>query len=72
MKSKYPTSGERIATLRKARGMSQTELGTKIKASQALVSRWECNDPEPHIRWLRLIAPILGVEVAELVNDEGC
>ena len=62
------TTGKRIAKARKALGMSQTALAEAMGVSQAVISCWERNDPEPHIRVLRKLAPICEVTVADLTD----
>ena len=57
--------GQRLALLRRARGLSQRELAERLGCSQQLVSRWEMQDPGPR-EWGRL-AHLLGVPWRSLV-----
>jgi len=60
------TTGERIQAARKLKGLTQAALAAHLDVSQAVVSRWERNSIEPHVRWLRKIAPICECKVADL------
>ena len=57
--------GQRLALLRRARGLTQRELAEKLGCSQQLVSKWERQDPGPRA-WGRL-AHFLGVSWRSLV-----
>ena len=57
--------GQRLALLRRARGLSQRELAERLGCSQQLVSRWEMQDPGPR-EWGHL-ARVLGVTWRSLV-----
>ena len=52
--------GSRIALVRKAAGLSQTELGEKIGANKQTVSRWERGLRAPDGEYLRAITDICG------------
>ncbi len=61
--------GERIATLRTRRGMTQRELADALNVSSSeVVSRWERGEREPRIETLHAIASALGVPVGDLVG----
>jgi len=57
--------GQRLALLRRARGLSQRELAEKLGCSQQLISEWERQDPGPR-EWGRL-AHFFGVSWRSLV-----
>lgn len=60
------TVGEKIAELRKAKGMTQEELATTIGVSTQSVSKWENNTNMPDIMLLPIFAEIFGVTIDEL------
>lgn len=67
------TIGNRIAKLRKARGMSQENLAEKVGVSSQAVSKWENDASCPDISLLPSLAKLLDVTVDELLtgkNDE--
>lgn len=59
--------GYLIKSGREAAGVTQEELAEKIGATQQSVSRWESNKVMPPISRLTKIAPIIGVELNELL-----
>jgi len=68
------TVGEKIAELRKAKGMTQEELATTIGVSTQSVSKWENNTNMPDIMLLPVIAEIFGVTIDALFcrdNEQG-
>ncbi len=62
--------GNQIQKYRKARGMTQKELGTAIGVSTQAVSQWE-NGGAPDVALLPAIADRLGVTVDKLFGREG-
>lgn len=58
----------KIAELRKARGMTQQELGDILSVSFQTVSKWENNVTMPDITFLPLLAECFGVTVDELLG----
>ncbi|MGQ0828925.1 MAG: helix-turn-helix domain-containing protein [Bacteroidota bacterium] len=60
--------GERIVDLRKAKGMTQTDLAEKIGVKFPMVGRIERGAVNPTINTLRKFANALGVSVSELIN----
>ncbi len=62
--------GEQIAKFRKARRMTQEELGKAVVVSTQAVSRWECGGA-PDISLLSAIADTLGVDIDALFGREG-
>ncbi len=60
------TIGEVVHTLRVSAGLKQTELAERAGVSASSVSLVESGRREPTIKWLRTIAPSLGVSAAVL------
>jgi UDP-N-acetylglucosamine 1-carboxyvinyltransferase len=60
-------AGRRIAEARKAKGMTQKQLGEKLNIPQSQVSRTERNPDHATLRTLKRIARALGVDVGALV-----
>ena len=68
--SKVHKRGEimNIKTLRKKRGLTQSELAEKLKVSQTCVAKWETTDTLPRADKLLEIAKILNCTVDELLK----
>lgn len=60
--------GDRIAELRKAKGMTQEELSATIGVSAQTVSKWENGVNMPDIMLLPVLADIFGVTTDELLG----
>lgn len=58
---------KKMKALRKAAGMTQTELGEKVLVGQTMIARVEAGVTEPSLSLLGRIAEALGVETAELL-----
>lgn len=63
-----PKQGTRLATLRKAAGLSQTELAKVIGVSQQTVAYWETSATPPRSDVLPQLAKALGVHVEEILG----
>lgn len=61
-----PTIGEKIALLRKARNISQTELAEYLFLTPQTISRWEVGNGVPEITLLPKIAAFFRVSIDEL------
>ena len=61
-------AGEQIAKARKAAGLTQKQLGAKLKIPQSQISRIERNPDRTTVRTLKRIARALGVNVQTLVG----
>lgn len=59
----------RIAEVRKARGLSQTELGRRIGKSEPTINRYERGNRKPTREVLNDIAEALGVPLKALFVD---
>lgn len=57
--------GERICTLRKARGLTQSELAEKVGLDSRHISRLETGKYYPSLDSLEVIANVLGAELRE-------
>lgn len=76
------TFGQRLARLRKFKGLTQEELADKVGVSYQAVSKWENNISLPDISLLSTLADIFNVSVDELLGrydnprvemiDENC
>lgn len=62
------TFGQRMARLRKIRGITQVELGKKLGVSQRVITYYECETKRPPVVYLPLIAKILNVTIDELLG----
>lgn len=65
------TVGEKIKTLRKQLGLTQTELGEKLGVQKNAVSKWETGrvDDIPGSK-VRAMAALFGVSPSYLIDDE--
>lgn len=62
------TLGERIASHRRALGISQEELGARLGVSRQAVSKWETSAAVPDMENLLALSREFGVSVAELTE----
>lgn len=71
-RSPRPAHGARLLALRKAAGLSQTQLADLVGETQGNISFWERTDKPPRSDILPKLARVLGVSVETLlgVNDE--
>ena len=63
-------TGELIAQCRKARGMSQGELASRLHVTDKAVSKWETGRGMPGIDMLEPLAEALGLSVSELLSGQ--
>ena len=63
--------GRRLAALRKAKGLSQTEFGEKVGATQRMVSNYERKNGRPRADLVQKMAEVLGVEVEDLITSKA-
>ena len=59
---------QRIAALRKRRGLSQEQLAEQVGVSRQAVSKWETGAASPEFDKLAALSACLGVSVDELVT----
>ena len=64
------TTGEFLATLRKAHGYTQSEVAEKLNISDRTLSSWETDRTLPDLLLLPTIADIYGVTVDEILRGE--
>jgi transcriptional regulator with XRE-family HTH domain len=62
-------SGKKIIQLREKKKFSQQELSELVGVSQSVVSVWESDQSQPHIKHLDILAAALGVKVNDLLED---
>lgn len=55
--------GQKIAELRKSKGLTQSELGLKLNITAQAVSKWENNLSEPDIDSIKKMCELFGVSV---------
>lgn len=63
------TMGEKILSMRKARGWSQEELAERIGVSRQAVSRWESDSAKPDADKIVAICDLFGVSADYLLRD---
>lgn len=69
--NEYIQIGNRIKEIRKSQGLSQRDVAKKLEMAFSTYSNYENNNREPNFETLKRIADVLGVSVAQLVNDEA-
>lgn len=65
------TVGSRIKEARKKAGLTQAQLGKKLKVSQQMIGQFENNKNSPTIPTLNKIADALNIPVLELLMGFG-
>ena len=65
------TLGERIHTLRTARGLSQGDVAEALDVSRQSVSKWETESSVPELEKLLGLSSLFGVTLDELVRGEA-
>lgn len=63
-------NGEKIASLRKAKGMTQAELGAELNVTFQAVSKWERGESYPDFDTMSRLAKLFGVPLSYFENDE--
>ncbi|SIS55508.1 helix-turn-helix domain-containing protein [Alicyclobacillus vulcanalis] len=64
--SPVPALGERIAQLRKERGLTQAKLAERARLSTSAIAMYETNRRQPDERTLAQIAEALGVDMSQI------
>lgn len=67
---KRPAMGAHLVELRKAAGLTQTELAEMIGELQQNVAYWELSDKPPRSDVLLKLAEVLGVRVENLLTTD--
>lgn len=63
--------GEKIKSLRKAMGLTQTELGERVGVQKNAVSKWECGRvTEIPTATVKALAALFDVPTSYLIDDE--
>lgn len=62
--------GERLAKLRKAKGLTQEDVGEKLQISAQAVSKWENDTTLPDPLMLKQLADIYGVTLNQIYGIE--
>ena len=65
------TIGKTIAQLRRAKGLTQAELGEMLGVSNQAVSKWESEMTMPDVMLLPAIADVFGCSIDALFSREG-
>ena len=60
---------EKLAALRKGKGLSQEELGMELHVSRQTVSKWESGQSYPDFQRLVMLSDYFGMSLDELVRD---
>jgi transcriptional regulator with XRE-family HTH domain len=66
-----PVQGAHLASLRKAAGLSQTELAKLVGEKQQNIAFWEQSEKPPRSDVLPKLASVLGVRVEQLLNPNA-
>lgn len=64
------TTGEKIRAARKAKGLTQAELGKRAGMKDSAIRKYESGGREPKIETLRRIANGLGVDWKDILEDD--
>ena len=60
---------ERIASVRKAAGLTQEQLGELVGVSRQAVSKWESGASDPSTSNLLALAKLYGVSAEDLLRE---
>ncbi|OWP82904.1 hypothetical protein BWK59_13355 [Flavobacterium davisii] len=63
--------GDRIAFLRKVKGLSQTDLAKQINASREAIGKYERNEASPSVETAKKIADVFEVTLDYLIDDNA-
>jgi len=63
------TFAEKLMELRKARGLSQEELGFRLDVTRQTVSKWETGQTTPELEKLVALSALFGVSIDALVGN---
>lgn len=64
------TTGEKIAALRKEKGITQEAMAESLKVSRQSVSRWEMDASFPETEKLIKLSRLLGCSIDFLLNSD--
>lgn len=63
------TFGERLRSLRRERGINQSDFAAQLGVSERALQNYETNEREPKLSFIRECAEYFGVNSAYLVGD---
>lgn len=63
--------GENLLGLRKAKKLSQDELGGQLNVSRQTISKWELNETTPEMEKLILMSEYFNVSMDELIKGQN-
>ena len=63
------TFGEKLMELRKAKGLSQEELGFRLDVTRQTVSKWETGQTTPEMEKLVALSALFGISIDDLVGN---
>lgn len=63
--------GDRIALLRKIKGLSQADLAKQINASREAIGKYERNEASPSVETAKKIADVFEVTLDYLIDDNA-
>ena len=63
------TCGDKIAKLRKQRGMTQAELGNELNVTYQAVSKWERSESHPDFDTISRISKLFQVPISYFEED---
>jgi transcriptional regulator with XRE-family HTH domain len=66
-----PPFGQRMATLRQRKGLTQTQLAARMNTSQKMIDYYERRSPNPTLDVMQKIAAALEISVTELLGEEA-
>ena len=61
--------GLMISTMRRSRGLTQTDLAEKMQVSRSTIAMWESNKREPDLESLEALADIFNVDIGSIVGS---
>jgi len=65
-----PKQGARLAALRRAAGLTQTELAQLVGETQQNMAYWEASERPPRSDVLPKLAKVLGVKIEQILEGE--
>jgi transcriptional regulator with XRE-family HTH domain len=65
-----PLFGQRLAAVRRSKGMTQKELADRLGVKRVLIDYYERRSPNPALDFIERAAEALGVSVAELLGSQ--
>lgn len=60
---------EKLLSLRKAKGLSQEELGMELQVSRQTISKWEAGQSYPDFQRLVILSDYFDLTLDELIKD---